>query len=153
MSNFEMVGGIYLVQGPHELDLHNVFDFKEVRYSVAERTVSLLWEHPSKTLGDNDPAKATITFEGVREFRFRGRDSEMPFTEDDCLSAMGYQSDQPWSEGNVLLSEDTEEDWLHAFEFQSGALIAVRADRANARIYLKSEVVSKSSPGTVPRAP
>lgn len=35
--DFEMKTGIYLVQSPHELDLHNNFDFQDLRYSVADK--------------------------------------------------------------------------------------------------------------------
>ena len=32
--DFEITQGIYLVQPPHELDLHNVFDFLGLEYEV-----------------------------------------------------------------------------------------------------------------------
>jgi hypothetical protein len=134
-SDFEVVDGIYVVQGDHKLDLHNNFDFQEVRYSVAERSASLWWRRGSGDWVRRDlPATLSIEFEGVKEFRVVGRDPEMPFTEDDCLSTMGYLTDEPWSKGNILLTADPERDWLTAFEFQSGAVIALRAERATARI-------------------
>ena len=37
--DFKITSGIYLSQSPHELDLHNDFDFQAVHYSVADRTV------------------------------------------------------------------------------------------------------------------
>jgi hypothetical protein len=134
-SDFEVVDGIYVVQGDHKLDLHNNFDFQEVRYSVAERSASLWWRRGSGDWVRRDlPATLSIEFEGVKEFRVVGRDPEMPFTEDDCLSTMGFLTDEPWSKGNILLTADPERDWLTAFEFQSGAVIALRAERATARI-------------------
>jgi len=136
-SDFQVVGGIYVVQGDHKLDLHNEFDFQEVRYSVAERSASLLWRRGTGDWVRRDlPASLSIEFEGVKEFRVVSRDPEMPFTEDDCLSTMGYLTDEPWSKGNILLTADPERDWLTAFEFQSGAVIALRAERATARIGL-----------------
>jgi hypothetical protein len=137
LSDFEVVDGIYIVQGDRKLDLHNEFDFQEVRYSVAERSVSLRWRRGSGDWVRGDiPTTLCIEFDGVKEFRFVSRDSKMPFTEDDCLSAMGYLTDEAWSKGNILLKSDAERDWLTAFKFQSGAVIALRAERATARIGL-----------------
>ena len=137
LSDFEVVDGIYIVHGDHKLDLHNEFDFQEVRYSVAERSASLRWRRGSGDWVRRDiPTSLCIEFDGVKEFRFVSRDSEMPFTEDDCLSTMGFLTDEPWSQGNVLLTSDPERDWLTAFAFQSGAVIALRAERATARIGL-----------------
>ena len=36
-KDFTFKDGVYLVKGEHELDLHNEFDFTEVRYSIADR--------------------------------------------------------------------------------------------------------------------
>jgi hypothetical protein len=41
--DFEISQGIYLVQPPHELDLHNNFDFLGLDYSVEHRTLLLRW--------------------------------------------------------------------------------------------------------------
>ena len=46
--DFNIKLGIYLVQPPHELDLHNNFDFQELRYSVAERTLCLQWRRSQR---------------------------------------------------------------------------------------------------------
>jgi hypothetical protein len=140
-SDFEVAHGIYIVQGQYRLDLHNNFAFQEVQYSVADRRASLLWRRRADGwVPANTPAMLSITFEGVKEFRFVRRDPEMPFTEDDCVSAIGYLTDEPWSQGNILLEADPNADWLTAFEFQSEAVIALRADRANARIGSEAEV-------------
>ena len=137
MSDFEVVDKIYVVQGDHKLDLHNDFDFQEVQYSVAQRSASLRWRRGSGDWVRRDlPPTLHIQFDGVKEFRFLSRDSKMPFTEDDCLSAMGYLTDEAWSEGRILLTSDPEREWLTAFKFQSGAVIALRAERAIARIGL-----------------
>lgn len=134
-SDFTVDGGIYVVQGTHELDLHNDFAFEDVRYSVAERTATLRWSRRTAAwVRPKTPAAVSITFEGVSEVRFAPRDPAMPFTEDDCISTMGYLTDEPWSKGEVLISDEPGRDWLTAFEFQSGAVIALRAERAVARI-------------------
>jgi len=135
ISDFEAADGIYIVQGKHQLDLHNNFAFEEVRYSVVDRTVSLRWtRRPEDWVPPDSPATIRLTFEGVLEFRFVGRDPKMPITEDDCLHTMGYLTDEAWSKGNVVETKKPEPDWLTAFAFQSGAVIAVRAERATAQI-------------------
>lgn len=140
-TDFEMVGGIVLVQGKYQLDLHNFFDFQEVRYSVAERSASLEWKRgPYDPGGPDEPAMVRIQFQGVREFRFLPRDAAMPFTEDACLHAMGALTDEAWSKGRVLPMSVSNDDWLTAFEFQSGAVIALKADHARASIVCTSDV-------------
>jgi hypothetical protein len=141
-SDFEVVDGIYIVKGNYQLDLHNNFAFVEVRYSVAHCKASLHWSRrPDNWVPPNTPAMLSITFEGVKEFRFLRRDPAMPLTEDDCVSTLGYLTDEPWSEGRVIEAADPRSDWLTAFGFQSGAVIALRADRASARIGSETEVL------------
>ncbi len=95
--NFTVNMGIYLVQPPHELDLHNDYDFQELRYSVAQRTLLLLWRRSEREGVRNSlPASSTIEFSGVTEFRFLPRRSGLPFTEDDCLRNFGYWTDEDW---------------------------------------------------------
>jgi hypothetical protein len=134
-SDFEVIDGIYILQHNYKLDLHNNFAFVELQYSVADRKASLHWRRrPENWVPADSPAMVSITFEEVREFRFLRRNPEMAFTEDDCLSTIGYLNEETWSGGHVLLTPDPDHDWLTALEFQSGAIIALRAERANARV-------------------
>lgn len=135
--NYEIVDGIYLVQGSYELDLHNNFDFKNLEYSIAERKLVLSWE---RSKGDrvsfNTPKALTIEFKEVSEFRFIPRDSEMPFTEDDCINSFGYWVDEDWAEGVIMVepNQTAEPQWLTAIDFMSGAVVAVQAESANAAV-------------------
>ncbi|MES2569681.1 MAG: hypothetical protein V4710_06450 [Verrucomicrobiota bacterium] len=136
--DFKIRTGIYLVQPPHELDLHNDFDFQELRYSVAERNLSLLWRRSAREgVPVTLPALAAIEFRGVTEFRFQARDPQLPFTEDDCLRDFGHWTDEDWAEGSVMIlvePEKADERWLTAIEFMSGAIVLVQADSAHATI-------------------
>jgi len=135
--DFEFRAGIYLVQSPHELDLHNLFEFQELRYSVAEQSLSLLWRRSEREgVPATLPVSATIEFRGVTDFRFRPRDAELPFTEDDCLRDFGYWTDENWAKGSLIIvePEKADESWLTAFEFMSGAIILVQADSAHTTI-------------------
>ncbi len=74
--DFEITQGIYLVQSPHELDLHNNFDFLGLNYSVEHRTLQLHWRRSrGEWVASGTPASVTIEFREVSEFRFQPRDS------------------------------------------------------------------------------
>ena len=135
--NFEIVNGIYLVQESHELDLHNNFDFKGLEYSVEKRSLVLRWQRSNGDwVSSEAPGALTIEFKGVSEFRFMPRDSDMPFTEDDCINSFGYWIDEDWVEGVVVVEPNrkAEPQWLTAIEFMSGAVLAVQAKSANANV-------------------
>ena len=135
--NFEIVDGIYLVQESYELDLHNNFDFKTLDYSVELRKLVLSWERSNGDWVSSDtPSALTIEFQKVSEFRFMPRDSETPFTEDDCLNSFGYWVDEEWAEGVIMVepNQKAEPQWLTAIDFMSGAVLAVQAESANAKV-------------------
>ena len=135
--NYKFVDDIYLVHGDHQLDLHNVYEFKWLEYSIADRELLLHWKSPSRApASDANPRNLTVRFTEVIEFRFMPRDAELPFTEDDCVRTLGYWADEDWVEGIILLGpgEEPEPHWLTAIEFMSGAMIAVRAEAAEAKL-------------------
>ena len=78
----------------------------------------------------------SVEFREVSEFRFLPRDAKLPFTEDDCVNTFGYWTDEDWADG-VIITEPTQTpdpSWLTAIDFMSGAVIAVQAVSAHARI-------------------
>jgi hypothetical protein len=135
--DFEIKDGIYLSQPPHELYLHNNFDFCGFHYLIEDRTLSLHWR---RSKGDwvaaGTPASVSVEFRDVSEFRFLPRDSEIPFTEDDCVSEIGYWTDEAWADGVFMLDTTQKPDprWLTGIHFISGATLAVQASSAHARI-------------------
>jgi hypothetical protein len=135
--DFEISQGIYLVQPPHELDLHNCFDFLGFDHSVEQRTLLLRWRRSG---GDwvafGTPSAVTIEFREISEFRFFPRDAELPFTEDDCISTFGHWSDDEWADGvfHIAPNQTPDPKWRTAISFMSGAVIAVQAAFANTRI-------------------
>ena len=135
--NYEIVDGIYLVQGSYELDLHNNFDFKNLEYLIAERKLVLSWEcSKGDWVSLDTPKSLIIEFKEVSEFRFMPRDSEIPFTEDDCINCFGYWVDEDWAEGVIIVdpNQKAEPQWLTAIDFMSGAVVAVQAMSANAAV-------------------
>ena len=135
--NFKIVDGIYLVLEGYELDLHNNFDFTNLDYSVEHRRLVLHWQRSNGDWVSSDTPKAlVIEFKEVSEFRFMPRDSEMPFTEDDCINSLGYWVDEDWAEGVILVepNQTAEPQWLTAIDFMSGAVLAVQAESASAKV-------------------
>ena len=135
--NYEIVDGIYLVQGKHELDMHNNFDFKNLEYSVKARKLILNWlRSEGEWVSSNTPKTVTIEFAEVSEFRFMPRDPEIPYTEDDCINSFGYWVDEDWVEGVIMVEPDQKADphWLTAIDFMSGAVLAVQAGSSNVKI-------------------
>jgi hypothetical protein len=134
-KDFAFKDGIYLVKSDYELDLHNDFDFREVHYSVSERTASLNWTRCTREwVNANNPDFVRLDFFEVSEFRFMPRDPELPFTEDDSLNTAGYWIDEEWCAGVVIPESEPDPKWFTAFEFMSGAIIALKAARATATI-------------------
>jgi hypothetical protein len=135
--DFEIVNGIYLVQPPHELDLHNDFDFLSLHYSLERRTALLSWRRSAREgVHPGTPASLSIEFRDVSEFRFLPRDATVPNSEDDCVGSFGYWTDEDWADGVIVVEPNQTPDprWLTAIEFMSGAIIAVRAASATVKI-------------------
>ena len=135
--DFEIKSGIYLSQPPHELDLHNDFDFHALHYSLADRSLLLHWRRsPGDWLLGGTPASLCVEFREVSVFRFLPRDPALPFTEDDCVSAFGYWTDEDWAQGVLIVdpSQTPDASWSSAVSFMSGAVILVQAASAHARV-------------------
>lgn len=135
--DFKIVDGITLLQGSHVLDLHNDFDFKSLDYSVAQHKLALHWQRSEREVVSSGLAsRLSLKFDKVSEFRFMPRDSEKPFTEDECVNSFGYWPDQDWAEGLIVLEphQEAEPQWLTAIDFMFGAVLAVQAQTVNAKI-------------------
>jgi len=135
--NFEIANGIYLVQPPYELDLHNNFDFTGLHYSVKDRTLLLNWRRSDGDwVASGTPSSVSVEFREISEFRFLPRNAGLPFSEDECVSSFGYWTDEDWADGVIVAepSQSPDSNWLTAIEFMSEAVIAVQAAFAHARI-------------------
>jgi hypothetical protein len=134
-TNFQFRDSIYLVFDNFEFDLHNDYDFTRVEYSVLERTVELHWRRSSGDWVKPDiPRAITLRFDDVSRFEFKPRDANVPFTEDDCLATVGYLADADWCKGIFWTEGVPEVDWMHAFEFMSGAVIALQSKESRVTI-------------------
>ncbi len=132
-EDFTIKDAIYLVSGENTLDLHNNYDFTEITYSVAKRQATLTWIRSNRSsVPTTEPMHLHLEFHGVTSFHFMPRDSEIPFTEDDCLSSVGHWTNEGWCKGVMICEADSETGWHRAFQFQSGATVAIAADEAKA---------------------
>ncbi len=123
--------------GDRYFDMHNCFDFVCLRYDVAVRTISFEWQ---KSAGgwvpEEDPQTIQLFIEGVSFFKVKERDPELPYTEDDCLSSIGFFFDE--------LLDDMENFPVHAIPgegrlhlsliFESGLSVKVAAETAALKI-------------------
>ncbi|MGI1677657.1 MAG: hypothetical protein K6L75_02920 [Cellvibrionaceae bacterium] len=135
--NYEIVEGIYLVQGENELDLHNNFNFTGFDYSITERKLEVYWvRSEGDWVSRTTPRSVKLTFSQVSELRFMPREQGIPFSEDDCINSIGYWVDEDWAEGVIMAepNQEIEPQWLTAIDFMSGAVLAVQAERADAEI-------------------
>lgn len=136
-KDYQIVNGIYLVQGDHDLDLHNDYCFQGLEYSVIDRKVVLEWKRSNGDwVNKNSPQSVTLRFAGISEFRFTPRTSSRPFTEDDCINTIGYWVDEDWAEDMIIVepNQTVEPHWLTSIDFMSGAVLSLQADSAKALI-------------------
>lgn len=131
-ANFKFRDSIYIVFENLEIDLHNDYLFTRLEYSVIDRSVELHWKRSSGNWVKPDlPSNITLKFDEVSKFEFKPRDSDIPFTEDDCLSSVGYLTSEDWCDGIFWTECLPENDWMQAFEFMSGAIIALHAGKSS----------------------
>jgi hypothetical protein len=113
-------------------DFHNNADFASIIYDIITKEVVLLWLYPGDwLLNDNDSwsnkefllkhdlkdrkqRKIALVFDLVNLLEIKPRDPEIPFSEDNCLSAIYTDKE------NELINSLT-------FDFQSGAEIRINA--------------------------
>jgi len=131
-ANFKLQNEIYLAFDGLELDLHNIYSFVGLEYSIENRAAKLIWLRGSgEYIKETLPKKVEVNFAGVSILEFSPRDPEMPFSEDDCLDRAGYLLDGEWCEEEVI----PDPNWKTAFEFHSGAIIAIKAEIGTASIH------------------
>jgi hypothetical protein len=82
-------------------------------------------------VSDNQARKLLLRLQGVTHFSFKSRDTNLPFSEDDCLASFGYDNDETWADGQFWVDGEPENDWHWSFIFQSGAEIKVAGDAAS----------------------
>lgn len=129
-ENFFIIGSVAIEYNGSYLDLHNNFDFTALSYEVSTRRVVLEW---NKNLGEwaraENYERLKLLFENVSIFCIHPRNSSQPFSEDDCLSYIGYlhPDDIELMEG-FLPPEQSENNYHLVLSFESGLVIKLYSE-------------------------
>jgi hypothetical protein len=134
-ENFQVESSIYLQQGGRHFDLHGDYAFVAFSYSVAERVAELSWRlEAGDRIPPDMPAGLVLSCRGVTHLSATGRDPEMPFTEDDCLSELCFKVADGSFEHTFVASsaaETFDSSWHWVFSFMSGFTLRVAGDTAH----------------------
>lgn len=129
-ENFLVIDSVAIEYDGSYLDLHNNFDFTALTYEVSTRRVALEWRKNSGEWARNENyEKFKLLFENVSVFYVYTRNSSKPFSEDDCLSYIGYlhPDDVELMEG-FLPPEQSGNDYHLIFGFESGLVIKLYSE-------------------------
>jgi Na+-transporting NADH:ubiquinone oxidoreductase subunit NqrF len=134
--NFKVADSISLNVADKKFDLHNDFELLGFNYDLDSRRFIMKWQ---KSLGDwvapNLPNQLSLLFDNVAYLSISPRDPEMPYSEDSCLSFLGYlrPEDKTVMDG-FLVEEMAQDDYDIIFIFQSGLAIKVFADTVTVNV-------------------
>lgn len=123
---------IALERGSNYYDLHSCFDFQSLLYNPTKQTLDLCW---LRSTGDwvkpTEPAELHLIFSGVHLFKAIERDSEMPFTEDDCLDTIGFIWNDMLDEVGYTPDLSGEDCTILSLSFMSGFNLKIGAGFAD----------------------
>jgi len=110
-------------------DLHNCFDFVSLNYDISQKLLKLFW---IKTEGDwvsiDSPKNIVLIVSDVYLFKTKERDKDKPYTEDDCLSSIGFVFNEEVDKMGGYFSNVPEKDCTHlSLEFESGFVLKIGA--------------------------
>ncbi len=129
--NFRVESSIYFAVDDLCFDLHNDYDFVGFSFDVAARRLALSWKLGSGEWVKAGQARALrLEIDGVTRIEVKPRDPELPFSEDNCLAALGYIRDEACGQEGFWDDAAPEPAWPWVFSFQSGLVIIVGADTA-----------------------
>jgi Na+-transporting NADH:ubiquinone oxidoreductase subunit NqrF len=134
--NFKIVDSISLQVSDKHFDLHNDFDFLSFNYTLNSRQFVMNWQKSSGSwVAANLPAQLSLLFSNVAYLAISPRDPEMPYSEDSCLSFLGYlrPEDKIVMDG-FLPEEMAQNDYDLILVFQSGLAVKVYADTVRVNI-------------------
>jgi hypothetical protein len=123
---------ISLESGANSFDLHGNFDFRSMSCDLPTRTLELRWKRgEGDGIVPTQPDELRLTFSGVHLLKVQERDPAMPFTEDDCLSTIGFIWNESISKMEGWASNRPSEGCDHlVLAFMSGFSIKVGAESA-----------------------
>ncbi len=129
IENFKVVDSIAIEIDGVYLDLHSNFDFIKLSYDIGKRCVELEWNKCSGEWAKAEKnERLKMVFKSVDVFRTHSRDSKKPFSEDACLSYIGFlHSDDLAIMDGFLPAEDSDENYHMILGFESGFAVKIFA--------------------------
>jgi hypothetical protein len=127
---------IYLKTDEEELDLHNNYDFVRFIFENKLRKLTLKWKRgKSDWIKTTLPKNLYVIISDVSYFSVMPRNSEIPYSEDDCLEYMGFVDPHNKSVDEFYTSDSLPKaDWHYVFRFMSDFSIRVQAEQAICKI-------------------
>ena len=107
------------------MDLHNNFNFAGLTYEVSEQRIELEWYRVLGEWSRNERyEKIKLIFDAVSVFCVHARDQAKPFSEDECLSYIGYLHPDDMDVMDGFLPVDQSSDGCHiVLGFEGGLVI------------------------------
>ncbi len=136
-KNFKIVDSIGIEFNERFLDLHSNYDFKSLSYDIQNKTIELGW---TKCAGDWAKDEIyqglKLVFSCVYVFSVRPRDNDKSFSEDDCLSFLGYlhPDDLELMDGFLPL-EKAGKNYDLFLGFESGLAIKLYAEAVELQVF------------------
>ena len=129
--NFETSIEISIPGHQRFLDLHNCYDFQTIAYFPERQHISMSWTRSTGDWVQPDlPQDLVIQFRGVSQFAASPRNSELPFIEDSCLSAVTFTPPE-FALNFTAFFEGYRSDSEHiTFAFMSGFVLKIWAREA-----------------------
>lgn len=135
--NFSIEDDYGLVYNNELLDLHNCYEFQELKYSLNSKKIELEWDANDEWVVKTSIKKFKLTFNRPVFFKVRERNFELPKSEDLTLSRMGFIHPEDEDMDNPCELNDRKENFHMLFTFQGGMSIRIYAESVELIYQLK----------------
>ncbi len=133
-SNFKIEDSFSAIEvdGEHR-DLHNNFIFRSLHYDISKKKLTLDWQRRSEDwVSSSDPESLKLVFTAVSLLKAQERDADSPDSEDDCLSSLGFISNELMDEVEGYSHTTPSKDSSHLnICFMSGFALKIGAEKAS----------------------
>ena len=93
LTNFNIdTDQIALIFNGQYLDVHNNYDFRSFNYDILSKQLHLTWTRSHEKWASEKLCGFRLVFKNVSFLKVRERDAELSFTEDTCMSFIGFLS-------------------------------------------------------------
>jgi len=123
---------IAIIYDDEYLDLHNNYDFYGFEYATSKRKIIFTWHCSNQDwVNPSNPKDIVLEFDGVSLFKCKERDIDTPFTEDDCLSSIGFIGNDLIDDIEGFSKSKPEKNCEHLnISFESGFAVKISASNA-----------------------